>query len=122
MRIEWIAVQVAAGGLLLAGCACNARDYKCFVREQPPCRLAPLTDEQVMTAARKELGESSFRVPGMPERPHRITARGCVYEVEYVVISVNNEWVSFDAIDGTGWMLVARDLSVLRPEIVIPNQ
>lgn len=120
VRVKVPAITI--GALLLAGCACDARDYKCFVRERPPCAFPPLTDEQVMAVARRELGESFFSVAGMPERPYRISPQGCVYEVEYVALSLGNEWFSLDGIDSTSWMFVARDLSVFRPEIVIPNQ
>jgi hypothetical protein len=111
MKVGVMAVHVVIGGLLLAGCAGNARDYKSFVREQPPCALAPLTDAQIMAVARRELGKSFFSVSGMPERPHRITARGCVYEVEYPILSNGSEWFGFDAVDGTSSILIARVLS-----------
>ena len=75
-----------------------------------------------MAVARRELGESFFSVAGMPERPYRISSQGCVYEIEYVALSIDNEWFAFDAIDSTSWLLVARDLSVYQPIIVIPNQ
>lgn len=122
MEVRVTVLPIVIGGLLLAGCACDARDYRCFVREHPPCALAPLTDEQVIAAARKELGEAFFFVAGMPERPYRIAPRGCVYEVEYVALSLGNQWFSFDGIDGTSWILVARDMSVYQPKIVIPNR
>jgi len=120
MRSQSAAIRIVFG-LLVAGDAC-ADSYDDFVREQPPCHLAPLTDQQVMDAAWKELGESYFHVPGMPERPYRIATRGCAYEVEYVILSHGQEWFGFDAIDGTSFILVARDHRVWRPPpIVVSN-
>jgi hypothetical protein len=118
MRFMVAASRLVCG--LLAGGSAGAQDYESFVREKPPCHSAPLTNQQIIAAAKKELGESFFRPSGMPDRPFRISERGCVYEVEYVILSVKNQWLSFDAIDGTSWILVARDLSVFRPLIHYP--
>ena len=107
-------------GFLSVGSA-GAQDYETFRREKPPCLLAPLTDQQVMAAAQRELGESFFHPSDMPDRPFRISELGCVYQVEYVILSVKDRWLSFDAIDGTGWILVARDLSVFQPLIIVPT-
>jgi hypothetical protein len=117
MRVV-VAAPLLLSWLLAAGA--TAHDYESFVSEKPPCRLAPLTEQQVMDAARKELGESFFSPPDMPyRRPSRIVERGCVYEVEYVILSVGDRWLSFDSIDGTSSILVARDLSIFTFSIII---
>lgn len=118
LRAVGIRAIVAAAALVcgLATAGSDAgQDVETFTREKPPCRLAPLSQRQVLDAARTELGESFFSPPDMPARPFRIRERGCVYEVEYVIRSVRDRWLSFDVPDGTSSILVAKTSACFSP-------
>ncbi len=109
-------VSMLAASFVLA-VAVSQVDLSSVLDEKPPCRGAPLGDDQVLDIARGVLGDAFMHPRGMPPRPWQVRALGCVYDFEYVALSHERTWFGFDAIDGTGWLVVTRDGSVYRNEM-----
>ena len=106
---------------LVAGAALAQEDAS-HVKEESSCTQAPLAREEVVDIARKALGDSFLRPPGMPERPYRVLSVGCVYYFEYVILSHGHEWFSFDGIDAVADIRITRDGHAYKyDELVYPK-
>ena len=79
-----------------------------IARRFPPCKLPPLTEDQILTLVKEKLG-SDFGDPGYPPPNWRIHELRCIYHFQMSVGYFDGKPSSLTAVDGSILIPVTRD-------------
>jgi hypothetical protein len=70
------------------------------VAERPPCRLPPLSEEEVLSIAKEALGDLYLAEKGFSEPNREVVERGCVYYYLQSLLYVNGTPIANHFDDG----------------------
>lgn len=105
--------------LFLTACAgpisseSSENKFDLFAAELPPCRLAPLSEGEVLAIAHDVLGET-FQPKDLPEPQRRVREYRCVYIYEQSTLYFNGAPASIDAADAALRLWIARDRTFMQ--------